>query len=94
MLELLLPACAFFFGSWLVTVLLLRLTREGFRVLRILPLLAALTLWMLAWKEYQTPSMFGGLNTLAAVGKAAGGLFVLIGWAVPMMLSFWRGRRP
>lgn len=93
MLELLLPAFVFFFGSWLVTLLLLRLSRERLRFLRLLPLLAVLALWALAWKEYHAPSLFGGLNTLAALAKAAGGVFVLIGWAIPMMLHFWKRRR-
>lgn len=92
MLELLLPALACFGGSGLVTLLLLRLTREKLRLLRLLPLLAAAALWVLAWQEARTPSIFGGLNGLAALGKAIGGGLILLGWAVPLLIDPWKGR--
>lgn len=92
--ELLLLALACFGGSGLATLLLLRLTRERLRMLRLLPLLAVLALWVLAWQETHTPSMFGGLNGLAALGKAVGGALVLLGWAVVMLLYVRKRREP
>lgn len=79
-MELILFALAFLLGAFAVQLVLLRLTRKGWKWLRFVPLAAVAWFWLLAWNESQDTSMFGGLSDLAALGHAIAGGLILLGW--------------
>ena len=89
-LELILLALAFLVGSLLVTLLLLRLTRNCFKILRLLPLAGVVVLWVLAWQDYNSAGWFSGL---AAFADFAAGLLVLLGWGLAFAVLYWKRRR-
>lgn len=90
MLELILLALAFFLGSLLLTLLLLRLTRSHLKPLRLLPLLGTAALWVLAWYDYTSSGWF---SDLAAFADFIAGVLVLLGWAAAFIIVFLKRRR-
>ena len=90
MLELLLLVLAVILGTLLVTLLLLRLTRNRFKLLRLLPLIPVGILWGLAWYDYTSGGFFGDL---AAFVDFIAGLLVLLGWALAFAIVFIKRRK-
>lgn len=81
-MELILLALAFWAGGFLAELLLLRLTRTKWKVLRALPLLVVVGLWWLAWIDYNRPTFFIGMNELAAFVDVAAGTLILLGYGL------------
>ena len=90
MLELVLLILALFLGGLLVTLLLLRLTRNRFKPLRLLPFLPVGYLWICAWQEYSAPGFFSGL---AAFFNFFAGALILLGWGLAFLIVFFTKRR-
>lgn len=85
-MELLLWGLAFFLGAFAAQRVLLRLTRAGWKWLRVLPLGAAAWLWLHAWHEFHAPFLTG-LSQLAAFAHAAAGVLVLLGCAAAWVME-------
>lgn len=90
MLELILLILAVILGTLLVTLLLCRLTRNRFKLLRLLPLLGVAALWGLAWYDYTSGGFF---SDLAAFVDFIAGALVLLGWAVAFIIVFLKRRK-
>ena len=93
MLELILFALAFLLGGFGVELLLLRLTREKWKGLRLLPLLAVAGLCVYAWNVFRTPSMFGGLGDLEGVAALIAAVLVLLGWGLAQLAAYISGKK-
>ena len=93
MLELILFALAFVLGGFGGELLLLRMTREKWKGLRLLPLLASAGLCVYAWDVFRTPSMFGGLDDLAGVAAVIAAVLVLLGWTLAQLAAYILGRK-
>ena len=74
MMELILMALAFLLGGFGVELFFLHLTKSKW--LRALPLMAVAGLWWLAWID---PTLFIGLNELAAFVDVAASILILLG---------------
>mgnify|MGYP003374840507 FL=1 len=92
MAEIVLYFALWLAGGLVLQLLLLRLTRNRFRFLRVLPLVVVGWQGFNALRAYGAGGLFIGLNALAAlVFLLQGGAF-LAGWGLAWLLWRRRGR--
>lgn len=91
MLELLLFSLAFLLAGFGAELMLIRLTKNKWKWLQLLPLLVVAGLCVCAWDVFRTPSMFGGLGDLEGVAAVIAAILVLLGWsAAQLVWIFWK----
>jgi len=94
MAELILIPAAVVAAAFGVQMLILRLTQKKWKPLRWLVLSALIPLGLLVWDEVRIPSMFGGLDDLAALFYLLLAICVLVGWIMGWAVHALVGRRP